>query len=198
MRSGRTITLELGPLCLAVMLGLLACGCLTPELWDERAERKPAPDPRVELRLKASSPADVLLLYDELERASGKVRRRALFLFANAPQLMQGKKPVFADPGIGESFDPIPILAERPDETSVPPPELYAISPLPMTFSLESHGRELLEFSLPEHGQWLTTRKFLFLPVVVVADATGFGAVVGSAVAMEAMGGGQTFSVPVP
>jgi hypothetical protein len=180
--------------------GALATGCLGPEVLNERTEHFPAPNPQVELRLKRTPPADVLVLYDEQEPESRKVTRRAFYLFANQKQLANGKRPDFVPVSDPESLVPIPIFNAPPADPKAIPGELYAVSPSPDRIDLRSRDRTLAEFELPAYGDWLTAKKFFLFPLAAAADAVGVGAAAGAAGAMgaleEAAREGKSFQVP--
>ena len=74
-------TLKIFAILFGAMVSVLATGCLSPKIGKERSEHIPAPDPNVEPRLKSNPPADVLVIYDEQERQTGKRTRRAFYLF---------------------------------------------------------------------------------------------------------------------
>ncbi len=185
-----------GALFIGVVAGVFTAGCLGPEVLDERTEHAPAPDPQVELRLKPGSPADVLVLYNEQEPKSGKVTRRAFYLFANEERLTERKRPRFVSPDSAGNCAPVPILQKRPADLKAIPDELYAVSPLPATFELWSRGRTLAEFELPAYGNWLTAKKFFLFPLAAAADAAGVGAAVGAAAAIERAKSGGSYTFP--
>jgi hypothetical protein len=175
-----------GTLFIGGIVGMLTTGCLGPRVLEERTEHLPAPNPQVELRLKRGPPADVLVLYNEQEPKSGKVTRRAFYLFANEKRVMEGKRPIFVAPGGHENHAPIPILKERPADPKAIPRELYAVSPSLGTFELWSHERTLVDFELPSFGNWLTAKKFFLFPLAAAADAVGVGAAAGAEAVVSA------------
>lgn len=167
----------------------LATGCLGPQVLKERTEHVPAPDPKVELRLKSEKPADILVFYDDLERQTGKVTRRAFYLFANEKRLENGKRPVLLEPGrVGEHVA-IPVFKEPPADPKAVSGDIYAISSSPWVFRIESRGRLVAEFELPMYGNWLTAKKFFLFPLAAAADAVGVGAAVGAAAAVGTVEG---------
>ena len=178
------------------LAALLVAGCFGPAVLKERTEHRPASDPKVELRLRAGPPADVLVLYDEYAPQTDKTTRRAFWLFANEARLGQGKRPAFVDPGSAADSSPIPILKQRPAEPQAVGSEFYAVSAMPLTFDLQSRGHSVAEFTLPEYGNWLTAKKVFLFPLAAGADAVGAGAAIGAAGAVGAAKSGVSTRFP--
>jgi len=178
--------------------GVLATGCLSPKVLEERVEHLPAADPKVELRLKSEKPADILVLYDDQERDVGKVTRRAFYLLANEERLAMGKRPVFVKPGRVGTHRAIPIFKEPPADFKAIPGEMYALSSSPWDFRLESRGRIVAEFGLPKYGNWLTAKKFFLFPLAAAADAVGVGLALPVGVGAAAAASAAQSGISVP
>lgn len=166
------------------MASVVVTGCLGPKVLEERAEHLPAPDPNVELRLKSEKPADILVVYDDQEKRSGKLTRRAFFLFADQERLGRGKRPTFIGLDRIGDYSAIPIFKEPLADSKTPPGDLFALSSSPWQFKLQSRDHTVAEFELPAYGNWLTAKKFFLFPVAAAADAVAVGAVVGAATAL--------------
>jgi hypothetical protein len=154
----------------------------------ERAGHRPAANPNVDLRLRTNSSPDVLVLYDEYELSSGKVSRRAFYLFSNESRLMSGRRPNFVRAADAQLHTPIPIYtSDRSSQTALRGDDMYALSTSPTSYQLWSRDRILAEFELPAYDDWLTARKVVLFPLAVAADAVGVGASVGAAAAAGAV-----------
>ncbi|MDB6022995.1 MAG: hypothetical protein JWQ04_2852 [Pedosphaera sp.] len=181
-----TKILHLAPtLLVGCMVTVFATGCLGPQVLKERAEHVPAADPRVELCLKAGPAADVLVVYDDVNPGSGKVKRRAFYLFANFERVTHGGRPEFVSPHQAKNLSKIPLFTEEPGKQAQTNDDLYAVFSSPQDFMLMSCNQPVAEFRLPEYGEWLTAKKLFLFPAAVTADAVGVGAVVGAAAAQD-------------
>lgn len=176
----------------AGLTAVLSTGCLGPKVLSETVVHVPANDPSVELRLKAKEPADVLVVYNDHQSNNEKVTRRAFYLFANEENLWHGKRPKFVKLAEADKLEPVPMLEAVPADMSTVTNEMYAYEVDSRHYRVESHGRVLADFRLPEYTRWLTAKKVFLFPGAVGADAVGAagvaaaaGAVVGVVAAAE-------------
>lgn len=191
-----TMTISPGDIALGAMAALMMCGCLSQKLLEDRTERAPALDPKVELRLRTQGEADVLVIYTEQIKSTGETNRRGFYLFANEAKLRKGKPPTFVKPGyIGRHVN-LPIYKSRPDDPGAIAGDLYAVLHSPWKFALESRGQTLTECQLPEYGNWWTAKKVLLFPLAAGVDAVGVGAVAGAVVGWAEVQNGVSFTFP--
>ena len=135
----------------------------------------PASDANVELHLKTSPSADVLVIYDDMMSDSQKLERRAFYLFANEERIRHGKRPEFMPLSEARHLEQVPIFQKTP--AGAVTNELYAVEITARHFQLESRDHVVTEFSLPEFHNWFTAKKVFLFPAAVGADAIGFGAI---------------------
>jgi hypothetical protein len=180
---------------LCCLPALLATGCLGPKVLNETTAHVPASDPKVELRLKTNAPTDILVVYDDLDSQSGKIARRAFYLFANEQRIVKGHRPEFVSLSQVDHLKPVPMLKNPPDDPSAATNDLYAVEMTSRRFQLESRGKLLSAFELPEYTHWLTAKKLFLFPAAVGADAVGVGAVAGAAAVVGMCESGTTIKV---
>lgn len=167
----RSIPLAL--MCAAVMIS--STGCLGLKVFNETVTHVPASDLKVELRLKTSPTADILVIYDDLNSTSEKTERRAFYLFANEKRICHGRRPEFVQLSEARTLQPVPVFQKfLPDALTN---ELYAVEETSHHFKLESRDHIVTEFTLPEYDNWLTAKKLFIFPAAVGADAVAFGAI---------------------
>ncbi|HWF17665.1 MAG TPA: hypothetical protein VG754_00265 [Verrucomicrobiae bacterium] len=177
------------------IMAVLVSGCLGPKVLNETVGHVPATDPKVELRLKTNSPADVLVIYDDKGAQSERSVRRAFYLYANQKRIGNGRRPQFVNLAQEDHLATIPIYAEVALKTAAPTNELYAVAETPRRFRLESHGRVVSDFTLPQYDQWITAKKLFLFPAAVGADAVGAAAIAGVAVVYGMCQSGTTVKV---
>jgi hypothetical protein len=162
---------------LAASMFLLS-GCITKQLWEQKAFCEPASPPNLQLSFDGRR-KDVLVQYDEISERSYRTRHRAYFLYKNLKRLENRHKPRFASPV--PNLKPLQILAAEPSSGMFLNQELYAISATnSASFALYSNGRELGTYELPVYRDGVQLAGQIGLtPVAVTADVLIVGTVVG-------------------
>lgn len=157
---------------------LLLNGCITKQLWEQKAFCEPASPPNLELSFDRQR-KDVLVQYDEISERSYKTRHRAYFLYENLKRLENRHRPRFVSPV--PSLIPLQILAPEQSSGVYLDQELYAISATNSTsFALYSNGRELGSYELPVYRDGVQLAGQIALtPLTVTADVVIVGTVVG-------------------
>ncbi|HZV36521.1 MAG TPA: hypothetical protein VFB72_18230 [Verrucomicrobiae bacterium] len=134
-----------------------------------------------------------MVIYDDLESQSDRIKRRAFYLFANEDRIMRGRRPHYVKLSESEHLQPIPMLKGSPDDPNAGTNEMYGIELSSRRYRLESRGKLLSSFELPQYERWLTAKKLFLFPGAVGADAVGGAAAIGAAAAVtDPVGVGNT------
>ena len=170
---------------LLTALTLLASGCATENwestntLWEkETFARYYEPASPANLHLFYSKERkDVLVQYDEVRVADGKIQPRYYWLEPNATRISQGQRPHFVS--AKESAGLVPILITEAPTNSIPSVQLYAVTGTNEgLFTLYSGKSEGDPYELPNYiGPSRRVKQVLLTPLAVSADATVLSAV---------------------
>ena len=120
-----------------LLLSVLVSGCetardysVTHKVWSYEEWRHfagPAPSPHLAL-FETANRNDILVQYDEMSDASGRIRRRAYLLYPNLERIQEHKRPQFVKPALLNGVKPIQ-LQDSPSSTADPHPApgFYAV-----------------------------------------------------------------------
>jgi hypothetical protein len=160
-----------------LVLAVVASGCATDALWDERRHYA-AENPNLVLSMPPEG-WDILVQFDEQSEGSGKIRRRAYWLFSpvnvitidGAPRTLS--KPAFVNPSAYPGLQPIPVFHRTPSAEEVPELGLFAVSPPPHDrFELWHDGTLSGHYELPSYYKRPepTAGRVLLTPFALLAD----------------------------
>src|SRR5687767_10365773 len=97
-------------------VGFGLCGCVTPKLWEDKAFdgfNTPASPANVQV-FKCES--DWLVQYDEVNEDSGRIQRRAYFLYANDERVRKRKAPDFVTGMVATSGEGRVVISDSGSE----------------------------------------------------------------------------------
>lgn len=162
-----------------ILLGIVGNGCATKALWengDLEACRTPAEPSNLRL-FEAKQRNDLLVVYDEYSERNDRVRPRAYWLNQNQESIKQLREPNFVSAGLTRDLQPVPIFNSF---TNAPTNDLfYAVVTNYESFTVFS-TQGMNSYDLPVYNDgWGKYEKTALTPVMVVADLTIVGGVIG-------------------
>lgn len=162
-----------------LLLAVAGNGCATKALWengDLEACRTPAEPANLRL-FEAKQRNDLLVVYDEYSERNDRVRTRAYWLNENQELVKRLREPDFVNTNLSRNLQPVPLFNSFSNVATNFP--IYAVATNYESFTVFS-TQGINSYDLPVYNDgWGKYEKTALTPVMVVADLTIIGGVVG-------------------
>lgn len=183
-RLSRLVAAALAAVLAATSIGCQTTApiCLTQRLWetpDLQGHYRPAPDPKLELFLRASG-RELLARYDELRERDARVRSRGLLLRADVQERSASVRPCFVSPTPPRDATRLPVLAVGAPRVAEPHARWSTDT---KEFFVNVPGWDSSARHLPEYEDHKNPAgKILLTPFAALGDAVIYSVLIGSIV----------------
>ena len=167
-------------LAIALLLPLLAGGCVTHKLWTESQLdewNEPTGNPNLHV-FRDERQNDLLVTYEEFSDRRETDRTRAFFLYKNQSRLQSQGRPHFVNLGASRGLTPVQLFFSTPTN----PPVLFCTvsETNRASFTIFLAGRPMGTYALPMYDDgWGRVERIAWTPFAVTADLTIIGGYLG-------------------